>query len=44
MVEKKKIDFSKLDLELIDIYRNKKNLNKMIENKIREVIESELTD
>lgn len=44
MVEKKKIDFSKLDLELIDIYRNKKNLNKMIENKIREVIESELKD
>lgn len=44
MVEKKKIDFSILDLELIDIYRNKKNLNKMIENKIREVIESELKD
>lgn len=44
MVEKKKIDFSKLDIELIDIYRNKKNLNKMIENKIREVIESELKD
>lgn len=38
-----KFDLKKLDKELLEIYEsNKKNTNKLIENKILEVIENEL--
>ena len=37
-MEDKKIDFKKLDEELINIYNSNKRPNKAIEKKIKEVI------
>ncbi|MFX1570417.1 MAG: hypothetical protein ACFFCV_18805 [Promethearchaeota archaeon] len=37
-MEEKKIDFKKLDEELIDIYNSSKRPNKAIEKKIKEAI------
>jgi len=43
MIEELKIDLEKLDKELLKIYNNKKrNLEKLIEEHIHEVIENEL--